>query len=150
MRDVGFPLKDRLVMVSGTFGLYALLLLLPIAIFWRHLFWPTLAAMAGLSYFYAIALPWLPGKDGLWKSIPMAILSLLGVFLFTALLNPVPAESLYNRAFGITALSIFISGEFQGMSPKMRGEQANWIPEGIIAMLMVTLYWFIPILLGWR
>lgn len=150
MRTVEFPIKDRLEMVSGTFGLYGLMFLFPIAVFWRHLFWPSLLAMAGLSYFYGLALPWLPGKDGLWKSIPMAIISVIGVFLFSALFDPVSGESLFNRAFGIGALAIFISGEFQGMSPKMRGEQANWIPEGIIAVILILIYWLTPIILGWR
>jgi ubiquinone/menaquinone biosynthesis C-methylase UbiE len=150
LRTVGFPLKERLDMVSGTFGLYALMLLLPVAIFWRHLFWPTLAAMVGLSYFYAIVLPWLPGKDGLWKSIPLSLLALSGVILFTTFLDPVPMESFYNRMFGVSALSIFVSAEFQGMSPLMRGEQANWIPQVIIGGILAILYWLIPIGLGWR
>lgn len=150
MRTVMFPLKDRLEMVSGTFGLYGLLLLLPIAIFWRHLFWPVLMTLAGLSYFYAIALPWLPGKDGLWKSIPLTLLSVLGLILFTAVFDPVSTQTFFNRALGLVALSIFVSGEFQGMSPLMRGEQANWIPEAAIAALLVLVYWLTPLLLGWR
>jgi ubiquinone/menaquinone biosynthesis C-methylase UbiE len=150
LRSISFPLKDRLEMVSGTLGLYAMLLLLPIAIFWRHLFWPALAALAGLSYFYAIVLPWLPGKDGLWKSIPLTFLSLSGVILFTLLFDPVPVESLYNRVFGVGALSIFVSAEFQGMSPLMRGEQANWIPQAFIGGILAILYRVTPIVLGWR
>jgi hypothetical protein len=150
MRTVDFPAKNRLEMVSGTFGLYGLILLLPIAIFWRHLFWPAFATLTGLSYFYALVLPWLPGRDGLWKSIPLTLFSLIGLILFTAIFDPVSAESFYNRAFGVAALSIFVSAEFQGMSPLMRGEQANWIPEAIIGAFMAIVYWLTPFALGWR
>jgi ubiquinone/menaquinone biosynthesis C-methylase UbiE len=150
MRTVGFPVKNRLEMVSGTFGLYGLIILVPIAIFWRHLFWPAFASLAGLSYFYALVLPWLPGVDGLWKSIPFTLISLTGLILFTVIIDPVSAESFYNRAFGIVALSIFVSGEFQGMSPLMRGEQANWIPEAAIGVFMAVVYWLTPFVLGWR
>jgi ubiquinone/menaquinone biosynthesis C-methylase UbiE len=150
MRTVMFPLKARLEMVSGTFGLYGLLLLLPIAIFWHQLFWPVLMTLAGLSYFYAIALPWLPGKDGMWKSIPLTLLSVLGLILFTAIFDPVSPQILFNRALGLVALAIFVSGEFQGMSPLMRGEQANWIPEALIMTFLGLVYWLTPLLLGWR
>ena len=150
MRTVKFPLKDRLEMVSGTFGLYGLLLLVPIAIFWRHLFWPVLMSLTGLSYFYAIALPWIPGKDGLWKSIPLTLLSVLGLILFTTIFDPVSTQTFFNRAVGLVALAIFVSGEFQGMSPLMRGEQSNWIPEVLIMSLIGLVYWLTPLLLGWR
>ncbi len=54
MRWVKFPLKDRLEMVTGTLGLYCLLILLPVFIFWRPLFWPATFSILGLSYFYGV------------------------------------------------------------------------------------------------
>ena len=150
MRQVRFPILERLEMVSGTLGFYGLLLLVPVAIFWRHLLLPVAIAMVALSYFYALILPWLPGRDGLAKSIPLSVIALLGVIAHSLLLDPVPTGELFNRAMGITALSVFVAGEFQGMSPLMRGEQANWIPEAIIAVVLGLIYWLLPTVLGWR
>jgi len=150
MRRVGFPLPNRLEMVSGTLGFYGLMLLIPIAIFWRQLLLPSAIAMIALSYFYALFMPWLPGRDGLAKGIPLSTLAILGVIAYTFLGNPVPADELFNRVIGITALSIFIAGEFQGMSPLMRGEQANWIPEAAIGTMLGFIYWLLPKIFGWR
>jgi hypothetical protein len=150
MRRVTFPWLNRLEMVSGTLGFYGLMLLIPIAIFWRQILVPTAVAMIAISIFYAIFLPWLPGRDGLAKAIPLTTLAILGVIIHHFLWDPVTAGELFNRVMGISALSIFIAGEFQGMSPLMRGEQANWIPEGMIGVFLGLLYWLLPMILGWR
>jgi ubiquinone/menaquinone biosynthesis C-methylase UbiE len=150
MRWIEFPIKDRLEMVTGTLSLYGLMILIPIAIFLRHLFLPTALAMIALSYFYAIFLPWIPGRDGLAKAVPLATLSILGMLVFSSTFDPVSGNELFNRVIGVSALSIFVSGEFQGMSPLMRGEQANWIPEVMIAVLLGLLYWIVPMIVGWR
>jgi ubiquinone/menaquinone biosynthesis C-methylase UbiE len=149
MRRVTFPLQDRLEMCTVTLGFYGLLILLPMALFWRHLFWPTAASLVGLSYSYAIVHPWLPGRDGLAKSIPMTIIALGGLLLYTALWNPVPVPSLFNRMLGITALSFFASAEMQGMSPLMRGEQANWGWEAAVGVGLGLVYWLVPLAAGW-
>lgn len=150
MRWVCFPLKERLEMVTVMLGLYGLLILLPILIFWRHLFWPAAASLLGLSYFYAIVLPWLPGRDGLAKSIPMIAIALLGLCLYTAIWDPAPAPELFSRLVGITALSFFVSAEMQGMSPLMRGEQANWGWEAVVGVGLGVVYWLVPLALRWR
>jgi hypothetical protein len=150
MRWVKFPLKDRLEMVTVTMGFYGLLILLPVLIFWRHMFWPVTASLVGLSYFYAIVHPWLPGRDGLYKSIPLTAISLGGLFAYSAFLNPLPIPQLFNWAVGLTGLSVFSAAELQGMSPLMRGEQANWGYEAIIGLLLGALYWLIPLAIGWR
>ena len=106
--------------------------------------------MIALSYFYALFMPWLPGRDGLVKAIPLTTLAILGIVTYSLLWDPVPADELFNRVMGISALSIFIAGEFQGMSPLMRGEQANWIPEAVIGTMLGLIYWFLPKILGWR
>jgi hypothetical protein len=150
MRWLRFPLVDRLEMVTVTLGLYALLILLPVLIFWRQQFWPVTASLLGLSYFYAVVHPWLPGRDGLYKSIPLTFIALAGLFTYTALWNPLPALTLFHWAVGLTGLSVFTGAELQGMSPLMRGEQANWGWEAVIGLILGGVYWLIPLTLGWR
>ena len=150
MRWVRFPLKDRLEMVTVTMGFYGLLILLPVLIFWRRLFWPVTLSMAGLSYFYAVVHPWLPGRDGLYKSIPLAFIALAGLFIYTALWRPMPEINLFHWMVGLIGLSVFTGAELQGMSPLMRGEQANWGWEAIIGLVLGATYWLIPMALGWR
>lgn len=45
---------------------------------------------------------------------------------YTMLWNPLPAIDLFHWAVILTGLSVFTAAELQGMSPLMRGEQANW------------------------
>ena len=150
MRWVKFPLKDRLEMATVTLGFYGLLILLPTLIFWRHLFWPVTAALLGLSYFYTITHPWLPGRDGLQKSIPLTALALTGLGMWTAVIAPLPPQQLFNWAIAVTALSVFTAAEMQGMSPLMRGEQANWGWEAAVGMILAAIYWATPLIVGWR
>jgi hypothetical protein len=150
MRWVRFPLKDRLEMVTVTLGFYGLLILVPVFIFWRPMFWPVTFSLLGLSYFYTIVHPWLPGRDGLFKSIPLAILALAGLFIYTTLWRPLPAVNLFHWMVGLTGLSVFTGAELQGMSPLMRGEQANWGWEAMIALALGAVYWLVPLALGWR
>jgi hypothetical protein len=149
MRWARFPLKDRLEMVTVTLGFYALLILLPVLIFWRASFWPVTASLLGLSYFYAVVHPWLPGHDGLAKSIPLAVIALAGLFLFS-IWRPLPALQFFHWIVGLTGLSVFTAAELQGMSPLMRGEQANWSWEAVIGAALGMVYWLVPIVLGWR
>jgi len=149
MRWVRFPLKDRLEMVTVTLGFYALLILLPVLIFWRENFWPITWSMLGLSYFYAIVHPWLPGRDGLLKAIPLTLLALIGLSLYALLFNPLPRLSFFHWIVGLTGLSVFTAAELQGMSPLMRGEQANWSWEAIIGVILVAINWVIPRAFGW-
>jgi hypothetical protein len=150
MRWVRFPLKDRLEMVTVMLGFYSLLILLPVLIFWRHLFWPVAFSLVGLSYFYAITLPWLPGRDGLYKSIPLTVITLAGLLAYNTFGNPMPTQQLFHWVVGLTGLSIFTAGEFQGMSPLMRGEEANWSREAAIGAMLGAIYWLVPLALGWR
>ena len=150
MRWIKFPLKDRLEMVTVTLGFYALLILLPVFIFWRHLFWPITFSMLGLSYFYAAVHPWLPGRDGLYKSIPLTLIALSGLFVYSAFWNPLPPEQLFHWIVGLTGLTVFTAAELQGMSPLMRGEQANWGWEAVVGLVLGAIYWFIPLAIGWR
>jgi ubiquinone/menaquinone biosynthesis C-methylase UbiE len=150
MRWVTFPLKDRLEMVTVSLGFYGLLILLPVAIFWRDLFWPVTASLIGLSYFYAAVHPWLPGRDGLLKSMPLTLIALAGLLVYTLLGNPLPVSLLFNRVVGLTGLAVFTAAELQGMSPLMRGEQANWGWEVLIGAVLGLTYWLVPLALGWR
>lgn len=150
MRWVRFPFKDRLEMVTVTLGFYCLLILLPVLLFWRDLFLPVAASLISLSYFYAIVHPWLPGRDGLFKSIPLTFITLAGLLVYTSIWNPMPTPRLFNWAVSLTGLSVFTAAELQGMSPLMRGEQANWGWEAIIAAMLGLIYWLTPLALGWR
>jgi SAM-dependent methyltransferase len=150
MRWLRFPLKDRLEMVSATLGLYALMILIPLLIFWRPLFWPVTISLFGLSYFYGVMLPWLPGRDGLVKSIPLALIALGGLLAYVVLVNPLPAPRFFNWTIGLTGLSVFVAAELQGMSPFMRGEQANWGWELMIGLVLGLIYWLVPLIVGWR
>jgi ubiquinone/menaquinone biosynthesis C-methylase UbiE len=150
MRWVRFPLRDRLEMVTVTLGFHGLLILLPVLIFWRPLFWPITFSLLGLSYFYALVHPWLPGRDGLFKSLPLTLIALAGLFTYTALWHPLPAVNLFHWIVGLTALSVFTGAELQGMSPLMRGEQANWGWEAVIGLTLAAMYWLVPLALGWR
>jgi hypothetical protein len=150
MRWVTFPLKDRLEMVTVTVGFYGLLILLPVLIFWRSLFWPITFSMLGLSYFYAVVHPWLPGRDGLYKSVPLTIIALAGLFAYQLVIPSLAGIQLFHWSIGLTALSVFTAAELQGMSPLMRGEQANWSWEAIIAVVLGGVYWLLPLAVGWR
>lgn len=150
MRWVKFPLKDRLEMVTVTLGFYALLILLPVFIFWRQMFWPITFSLLGLSYFYAVIHPWLPGRDGLYKSIPLTLIALAGLFIFTTFWHPLPAINFFHWVIGLTGLSVFSAAELQGMSPLMRGEQANWGWEAVIGLALGAIYWLVPLAIGWR
>lgn len=150
MRQVAFPLRDRLEMVTVTMGFYGLLILLPVLLFWRRMFWPVTFSMVGLSYVYAVIHPWLPGRDGLQKSVPLAVIALAGLLAWGTLLNPLPARQLFHWMVGLTGLSVFAAAELQGMSPLMRGEQANWGWEAVIAVALGAVYWLTPFVLGWR
>jgi 2-polyprenyl-3-methyl-5-hydroxy-6-metoxy-1,4-benzoquinol methylase len=149
MRWVKFPLRDRLEMVTVTLGFYALLILLPVLIFWRSQFWPVTFSLLGLGYFYAVVHPWLPGRDGLYKSIPLAAIALAGLFAYAAFWDPLPTQQFFHWMVGLTGLSVFTGAELQGMSPLMRGEQANWSAEALIGVALVAAYWLVPLAMGW-
>jgi len=150
MRWIKFPLKDRLEMVTVTLGFYALLILLPVLIFWRYLFWPITFSMLGLSYLYAVVHPWLPGRDGLYKSIPLTIIALIGLSIYSRFWNPLSTQQFFHWMVGLTGLSVFTAAELQGMSPLMRGEQANWGWEAVIGLVLGAVYWLVPLVIWWR
>ncbi len=150
MRSVYFPLKDRLEMVTVTLGFYGLLIILPLFILWRHLFWPVTAAMVGLSYFYAVVHPWLPGRDGLYKSVPLMLIAIAGLAIYTITWAHFLLPHLFAWMIGLSGLSVFTGAELQGMSPLMRGEQANWKWEAVVGVFLGLLYWLVPLALHWR
>jgi hypothetical protein len=126
------------------------MIMVPIVIFWRPLFWPVLLSILGLAYFYALLLPWIPGRDGLVKSVPLSLIAVAGLYLYTLLWNPLPLQRLFNWTIGLIGLSVFTAGELQGMSPLMRGEQANWTIEAVIGVVLGLTYWLVPLVVGWR
>jgi hypothetical protein len=150
MRRVAFPLRRRLEMVTVTLGFYGLLILPPVFALWRHLLWPVAASLVALSYFHATVLPWLPGRDGLAKSLPLALITLAGYGAYRAAWAPAPPATTFRWAVGLVALSVLVAAEFQGMSPRMRGEQANWYWEAVIGAALAAAFALVPPLMGWR
>jgi hypothetical protein len=61
-----------------------------------------------------------------------------------------PAKSLFNWTLGLIALAVFTAGEMQGMSPLMRGEQANWGWEAIVGVMLGLVYLVVNLVMGWR
>ena len=144
MRRVRFPLRDRLEMATATLGLYAPLVLLPAWLIWRHAFWAIAAALIALTYTYAVLLPFLPGRDGLAKSVPLSILGLAALGLVELWRGEPTLGAAFGPALGMVALAVFVAGEMQGMSPHMRGEQANWIVEAVVLALLLAAYVAVP------
>jgi len=99
---------------------------------------------------YAVIHPWLPGRDGLAKSIPLALIALAGLLAYTLIGHPLSPDAAFRWAVALVGLSVFTGAELQGMSPLMRGEQANWGWEVIIGAALVAIYWLVPVFVGWR
>ena len=140
MRQVKFPLRDRLEMTTVMLALYALLLLIPFIIFWRSNVLLLLGITVALSYFYGAFLPWIPGKDGLEKGIALSVLAMIGLWTWSMGWGDLSLASLFGWSLGLAFLAFFVGAEFQGMSPKMRGEQANWLIEGVVGLGTLSLY----------
>lgn len=140
MRHVQFPLKDRLEMTTAMLILYGAVLAVLSLIFWRTHTLTILGVMALLGYFYGVFLPWLPGRDGLGKGITLAVLTLLGLWIWSFAWGHLPSASLFNWSLGLGFLAFFVGGEFQGMSPLMRGEQANWTIESLVGLATLAVY----------
>jgi ubiquinone/menaquinone biosynthesis C-methylase UbiE len=149
MSKVRFPLLDRLEMLVTVLSFYSLMILLPVLIFWRGIFWPVTIAMVCMGLFYAIFLPYIPGKDGLQKAVPFTGLVLVGFYVYTLFAPPMEITAMFNWGLGLVGLAVFTTAELQGTSPLMRGEQANWIAEGIIGTVLVLVYFLVPTILGW-
>ena len=149
MRTIRFPLIERLEMVTVTLAFYALMILLPVGLIWPGIFWPVTAALLGLAYFYAIVHPWLPGRDGLEKAIPLMVIALVGGFFYWQFFPRTSGLEMFHWAVGLVGLSVFTAAELQGMSPWMRGEQANWTIESVVYAALGLVYFGLPWLAGW-
>ncbi len=140
MHQVQFPLRDRLEMTTVMLFLYALLILIPILIFWQPYAFLIYGLLASISYFYGIFLPWIPGRDGLGKGAVLALLTLLGLWAWSLGWGNLEPASLFGWSLGLGFLAFFVGAEFQGMSPLMRGEQANWSVEGLVGLATLLTY----------
>lgn len=148
MRHVQFPLKDRLEMTTVVFFFYGVILSILALIFWRSYTLLLIGLMALISYAYGIFLPWIPGRDGLTKGIILAALTLVGLWGWSFGWGHLAALPLLHWSLGLGYLAFFIGGEFQGMSPLMRGEQANWNIEGLVGLGTLILYGLSRLFLG--
>jgi 2-polyprenyl-3-methyl-5-hydroxy-6-metoxy-1,4-benzoquinol methylase len=140
MRQANFPLRDRLEMTTVMLFLYAFLLLIPVLIFWRPYIFLIYGLMISISYFYGIFLPWIPGRDGLGKGAVLALLTLVGLWAWSLGWGQLEPASLFGWSLGLGFLAFFVGAEFQGMSPLMRGEQANWSVEGLVGGATLLVY----------
>jgi ubiquinone/menaquinone biosynthesis C-methylase UbiE len=148
MLHVQFPLTDRLEMTTVAFFFYGMILAILALIFWRSYITLLLGLMALISYFYGVFLPWLPGRDGLAKGVTLAGLTLAGLWGWSIGWGHLTAPSLLYWSLGLGYLAFFIGGEFQGMSPLMRGEQANWNIEGLVGVSVLAIYGVSRLFLG--
>jgi hypothetical protein len=148
MRHVRFPLKDRLEMMCVVGGFYALLLGIPLAIFWRGQLLPVMVGMLALSLVFTIVLPWIPGRDGLAKGATLAVLTVVTISILAKSGLGWSSQFVWNHSLGYGFLAFFVGSEFQGMSPRMRGEEGNWGIEALVGILVLSAY-FIPRLVGW-
>jgi hypothetical protein len=55
---------------------------------------------------------------------------------------------LFTWSLGLGFLAFFIGAEYQGMSPLLRGEQANWSILGLVGLVTLALYGGGRLLLG--
>lgn len=140
MHQVAFPLRDRLEMTTVMLFLYAFLLLIPVLIFWRSSAFLIYGFLIAVSYFYGIFLPWIPGRDGLSKGAVLALLSLVSLWSWSFVWGDLEPASLFGWSLGLGFLAFFVGAEFQGMSPLMRGEQANWSVEGLVGLATLLAY----------
>lgn len=146
-RWVTFPLRDRLEMTVVSTIFFSILLVIPLAIFWPHLLGLTLCAMVVQAFIFGVFLPWIPGHDGLVKGIFLAAATVLTVIIWGQLAGDWPLSQYINRSLGLGFLAYFVAGEFQGMSPMMRGE-ANWDVEIGVGLLTLLAYGVSRIVLG--
>jgi len=147
MRWVTFPLRDRLEMTVISTIFFGLLLAIPFIIFWPHLLGLTLGALVVQAFAYGVFLPWIPGHDGLVKGIFLVAATVLAVIVWGQVAGDWPLTTYINRSLGLGFLAYFIAGEFQGMSPLMRGE-ANWDIEAGVGLLTLLAYGASRVLLG--
>jgi len=147
MRRVTFPLRDRLEMTVVSTIFFGLLLTIPLIIFWPHLLGLTLGALVVQALAFGVFLPWIPGHDGLVKGIFLVAATVLVVILWGQLAGNWPLTTYINRSLGLGFLAYFVAGEFQGMSPLMRGE-ANWDVEAGVGLLTLLGYGASRMLLG--
>lgn len=148
MRKVSFPLPDRLEMTTAILTFYGLLLGIISFFLWKDQLLIILGFMVVASYIYGVFLPWIPGRDGLEKGVSLAAITLLAIWGNSLVDGEVPANMLFNRSLGYGFLAFFIGAEFQGMSPRMRGEQANWSIGILVGVATLVLYGIGRVLLG--
>jgi hypothetical protein len=139
MRWVTFPLRERLEMTVVSTIFFSVLLAIPLAIFWPHLLGLVLGVMILQAFAFGVFLPWIPGRDGLVKGASLTAATLLVVVLWGQLAGDWALTTYINRSLGLGFLAFFVAGEFQGMSPLMRGE-ANWDVEIGVGLLTLLAY----------
>ncbi|MFN2151590.1 MAG: hypothetical protein ACK2T5_08345, partial [Anaerolineales bacterium] len=90
----------------------------------------------------------IPGRDGLVKGITLTAVTLAGLWIWSFGWGHLASQALLHWSLGLGYLAFFIGGEFQGMSPLMRGEQENWTIEGLVGLGTLAVYGASRLFLG--
>jgi SAM-dependent methyltransferase len=80
--------------------------------------------------------------------LTLAVLAVAGTLVYSTLWASAPPLTLVNRCLGLGYLAFFVGGEFQGMSPLMRGEQGNWGIEAAAGVVVLLVYLALPHVAG--
>jgi hypothetical protein len=59
-------------------------------------------------------------------------------------------RALFNWCLGLSAMAIFVGGDFQGSSPLVRGEQENFSRVIALEALFLAIYLLLPRIVGWK
>jgi hypothetical protein len=146
MRWVHFPLRDRLEMTTVMVALYGLILAILSVLLRPSLAPRVIGVMMALSYVYGMLHPWIPGRDGLGKGAALALATVFGLWVWSAGWGHLGVADLVSWSLGLGFLAFFVGAEYQGMSPRMRGEQANWTILGAVGVVVLVAYGLIRLL----
>jgi len=147
-RWVRFPLVTRLEMAVAMWGLWGIVLGLALLLANRDVLGP---GLAGSLFYYLLVgalFPWLPGRDGFWKGVSVAIVSVaLAVVLGLWLAGWTVLRTL-NTALGLAALAVFAGADFQGGTPHMRaGEIVHFFKVAPLELALLVIYIVLPLFL---
>jgi ubiquinone/menaquinone biosynthesis C-methylase UbiE len=145
MRGVRFPLKDRLEMAVVTWQFWALLVAVVLAFVRRDLLVPTLISSLALFLFTGATYPWLPGRDGFWKGVSLAGLTVVATIVGSQVFAPLGLRGLIRWSLGLGGLALFAGADYQGAAPTMRSGEAEHFPRlALIGLVILAVYVLLP------
>ncbi|MBU1878264.1 MAG: hypothetical protein KJ734_04880, partial [Chloroflexi bacterium] len=141
-REARFPLGHRLEMAVAIWQVWAVVFGIATLVFARDLFWPALALSLLLFVFIGAFMHWIPGRDGFWKGVSLAI-GTVGLFLIWTVITgqPIVSISTANASLGLAALALFVGADSQGGSPLRRGGEFEHIHKLVPLELLLVIAW---------